>query len=385
MKEYYKYCTGCGLCKSMKICGLIPDEKGFLHPDNLSNELKNICPASGIQTNLMDKENIWGRSKNVYLGWSNNELVRKKASSGGVLTSIAIYLLETNKVDCIIQIGQDNQNPTKTKIFYSYNSDDVISCCGSRYGISSPLIDLNNLEENKKYAFIGKPCDVIALRNYMEINDSIKIRIPYILSFFCMGTPSEQAQIKLLKELKCEDCTSINYRGNGWPGNATAIDSNGNAHSMSYDESWGKILGRDLMPACRFCIDGIGEMADISCGDGWYISKDNKPDFSEHNGRNIIFARSEIGDKIIQEMQAKGLIKISKYNEYEKELPIIQLSQWNRRREMKYRINSMKIMFKAVPHYNKQLMKKYSTGLENKKKIRVILGTCKRILKRKIV
>ncbi len=34
--------------------------------------------------------------------------------------------------------------------------------------------------------------------------------------------------------------------------------------------------------------DGIGEMADVACGDAWYLTESGQADFSEHAGRNVI-------------------------------------------------------------------------------------------------
>ena len=89
---------------------------------------------------------------------------------------------------------------------------------------------------------------------------------------------------------------SLRYRGDGWPGYATATQYDGKVFKMDYNTSWGQILGRDIMKMCRFCLDGIGEMADISCCDAWYLTNDNKPDFSEADGRNAVFCRSKLGD-----------------------------------------------------------------------------------------
>lgn len=385
MNKYQKYCTGCGLCEACHKYKLVQDEKGFLHPSSNDKLLEKICPISGIHTSLLDSNNIWGRSKAVYLGWSNNTQTRYKASSGGVLTETACYLLSSGKVDAIIHIGEDKENPIKTRVFFSRTPEDVKAHSGSRYCISSPLLDLDKLDENKKYAFIGKPCDVVVLRNYMEINQRLKENIPYLLSFFCMGLPSDNAQQKLLNRLKCENCCkSLEYRGNGWPGFATAIDDNGNTHSITYDESWGQILGRDLMPACKFCIDGIGEMADISCGDAWYISRDNIPDFSEHEGRNVVFARTNKGKDLLDEMKRQDIVSLETYENYEVELPVIQKSQWNRRREMRDRILTMKLFNKEYPSYNAKLLNSFAQSLSLMQKIRIFLSTSKRILKGKM-
>lgn len=384
MNKYHKYCTGCGLCEAYHVCKLEKDEKGFLHPSSDSDFFEKVCPISGVHTSLLDKHNVWGRSESVYLGWSNNNSVRYKASSGGILTETAKYLLASGKVDTIIHIGVDDENPIKTKIFFSNTHDEVISHSGSRYGISSPLLALDKLKDDKKYAFIGKPCDVVVLRNFMEINPKLKENIPYLLSFFCMGVPSDKAQQILLDKLECTKCKFLEYRGNGWPGFTNAIDVNGHACSMTYDESWGQVLGRDLMPACKFCIDGIGEMADIACGDAWYLTKDNVPDFSEHEGRNIIFARTNKGNKLLDEMIQKGIISMENYENYKMELPLTQKSQWNRRREMKDRILAMKIFHKEHPTYDSNLLDSFANGVSLMQKMRIFLSTCKRIFQRKI-
>ena len=176
-----------------------------------------------------------------------------------------------------------------------------------------------------------------------------------------------------------ERCMSLTYRGNGWPGYATAVNKDGTSKKIDYDSSWGKILGRDLMPACRFCLDGIGEAADISCGDAWYAGGNGKPVFSEHEGRNIVFARTSEGLDILQGMMDEGNVTFEKVEDLESYLSTIQKSQFFRRASMSSRIAALRIMRKPYPKYPKELMNSYNKGISLKEKLRVFLGTCKRI------
>ena len=89
MNKYIRYCTGCGLCKSVGKADLYLDEKGFLHPTT-DAEISDICPASGIQCSSFDPKEIWGRNKGVYIGWTNDKALRKKASSGGITNSLLL-------------------------------------------------------------------------------------------------------------------------------------------------------------------------------------------------------------------------------------------------------------------------------------------------------
>lgn len=380
-----KYCTGCGLCISMAKAKVVENERGFYKPISGDEKwLKKICPSCTRSKEYIDEKKIWGRSNNVYLGWSNNNAIRKKASSGGVISEIAAFLLSSKMVDVIIHTGISDVEQTKTKIVLSQSQSDVERWAGSRYSISHPLNEISKLDFKKKYAFIGKPCDIVALKNLFKVEPKYEKSIICTISFFCMGTPSVIAQEKLLRELGCnsnDECASLVYRGNGWPGYTTLTKEDGTTSRLDYNSSWGHILGRDLMPACHFCVDGIGEQADISCGDAWYLTKDNKPDFSEHEGRNLIFARSDLGRQIIKQAKDAGKILIEEYSSFEKELSLIQKSQYERRLYLGARIKAMKLMRRAVPQIDKKILKAYSRAANKKVYIKTYLGTCKRIIK----
>ena len=385
-KSIQKYCVGCGLCKSVnKETVLEKDDGGFFHPIKFDYSMLHlICPAAGNHSYKLDRNNIWGRSHGVYRGYSTDLSTRHLCSSGGILTELSSYLLENGIVDVVIHTKADSDRPTETVTCYSKTRDELLEGAGSRYSISHPLNWLSKLECGKKYAFIGKPCDVVALRNYIEVRPKLKSNFLYLFSFFCMGIPSVAAQKKLLERLGCNNgCEKLTYRGNGWPGYTVAVDNNNESHSIDYDSSWGKILGRDLMPACRFCIDGIGEMADISCGDAWYI-KDGKPDFSEHEGRNVVFARTQKGLELLRKVQQDGNIFLEPYEDFDRELPIIQKSQFTRRQSMKYRIAAMKLCLKPHPRYDSCLMNSYSSGYGVKNIIKTFVGTAKRVITHKM-
>lgn len=382
-----KYCVGCGLCKAYNKAHIEIDKKGFYHPVDFNYSWLNaVCPVAGNQCKELSKTDIWGRKEGVYIGWSANKDIRHSSSSGGMLTSIAIFLLEKNIVDAIIHIGEDVNDPTRTQCFLSYSRDEIIKRAGSRYAISHPLECLSNIDLSKKYALIGKPCDITAVRNAMTVIPNLQKSIIITLSFFCMGLPSTKAQDMLLESLKVkkDECFKLNYRGEGWPGLTTAYLRNGSKKSISYRESWGQILGRDLMPACRFCADGLGEMADISCGDCWYIDREGKPDFSEHEGRNVIFARTKLGLSILKQMQNDREIIIHDFTEYKSVLFTIQSSQFYRRALLKSRIAALKLFDLPHPQYSKELLDSYSKNVSFKEKVLSFAGTCRRIIKRKI-
>ena len=386
MKKYLEeYCTGCGLCTAFGKAECYTDKNGFWHP-KIGDEtwLSIVCPSGGKQQSLMDFNNIWGCSKGVYYGWSTDKQVRQLASSGGVITEITSWLLENCKVDGIIHTSADINDPTKTISCISTSKEELISRSGSRYSISHPLQSLAKIDTTKKYAFVGKPCDVVALKNYMSISSELNNVIIYTISFFCAGLPSELAQDKLLRYLECSrnDLKTLRYRGDGWPGYTTAVEKNGKSHKTDYNTSWGKILGRDIMKMCRFCLDGVGEVADISCGDAWYLTEEKKPDFSEAEGRNIIFARTDKGKELIKSIIADG--KIYATDVSMDDLQYIQKYQWDRRATMIDKYAAMKLLGRSFPKYNLSNVFQYSKLVPVKSHLGIFKGIVKRVLTRKI-
>lgn len=279
----------------------------------------------------------------------------------------------------------DEINPIETVTVVNHTEDEVLNCAGSRYAVSSPLIDINNIvSENKKYAFVGKPCDVAALRNYAEMNSTIKKSVIYYFSFFCAGTPSRLANEKMLDALHCpkDECKSMIYRGNGWPGRVTAVRNDGQEYSMDYNTAWMSILGRVIRRSCKFCVDSIGEAADISCGDYWKLDENNNPSFEEADGVNCIFTWTNKGNELLNLIAKEKNICIQKENI--DKLKYAQPNHFNRRCTILYKTIAMRMFFRKSPKYafsKMFLLAKYKSLRDG---FRIFKGTVKRILQGRI-
>lgn len=388
-KKYVDYCSACGLCQG-KGYASIAFENGLFTPSITTDDydfFDKVCPISGTAYKIQEE---WGNHNSVFVGYSTNPEIRLKASSGGVITAVASYMLDNELIDGVIHSGKDEEMPWRTKTYCSTTIDEINSRCGSRYSQSMPLADIFNLtEEGKKYLYIGKPCDVLALINYFNLDPELKKRFVCTISFFCAGAPSENAQLKLLDALDCkpDDCADLRYRGNGWPGYATAVAKDGRINQMSYDDSWGKILGRDIRKSCKFCMNGTGEPADISCGDAWYLKEDGTPDFSEGDGRNIVFARSLIGTDILHKAVENGYLELENYADELKDFKNVQKFQYERKATMLEKCLALKMLFRVAPPYKLSDLKRVSDKASNislKRKCVIFAGTVKRIIKGRI-
>lgn len=387
MKEeiYKEYCTGCGLCNSVFGTELKMDTDGFskaeLSDERMIQFCEQVCPANGKHL-LTQEGNSWGKYVGVYESYAGDKDIRYKSASGGNTTAVALYMLETGMIDGVIQTGASD-NPFETKVYCSTTREDVIANCASRYITSSPLKNFTKIiEDNKRYCFIGRPCDAVVLRNFLEIEPQYKDNIVCILSFFCAGAPSEKASHVLVERMgiRPEEVLHIQYRGNGWPGKVTVRNKSGKEYNMEYIDSWNNILGRDIRKICKFCTDGVGESADISNGDFWYLDSENKPVFKEKDGRNVTFSRNEKGDEILKGAAKAGYISLISHEGLLDELAFIQPNHAVRKKILYSRCLAMKVMHRLVPNYDIRKLKIFAQERGRLKNMKTFVGTIKRVI-----
>jgi coenzyme F420 hydrogenase subunit beta len=177
---------------------------------------------------------------------------------------------------------------------------------------------------------------VAAIKNLINLYPDYKARIKYCLSIFCAGMPSYKATEKVWKQSgRTDEPISLRYRGEGWPGNFCAKFSDGSDYQCSYNDSWGKVLGRNLGFRCKICPDGIGMLADIAVGDSWN-TKNGYPDFTEAKGRCFCMIRTQEGLDLFKEAAKQGNICAEKLdiNKVKEQ----QAYQYGRRKVELYRL-----------------------------------------------
>lgn len=387
-------CIGCGICCNFSENAKMTYTKtGFLnvndfkHESNEINELtlvNEICPGVKTYVNENTKDYIWGNYEEICIGYSTDEEIRFRGSSGGTITQTLVYLIENNFVDYVIHIQEDEDNLLGNKVAITNDINKIINNTGSKYCPTSPLYEvLKNLNKNSKYAFVGRPCDIVALKNYEKINTNIKEIIPFKISFFCAGTPSIEGTMKILDRfsLNKSDVVEFRYRGNGWPGFTKAINKFGEEFEMPYDDSWGKVLNRYLHPRCKICPDGVGMSADLVFGDGWNCDEKGYPIFIEGSGKSLIVARNKVGQELLNILVRDKKIQREFFNK--EDLNLIQPYQYDRRTTLTSRLSAMKLFKRKTPKYEKKI-REAAKVQSRKKKLKIFLGTIKRIVNKRI-
>jgi coenzyme F420 hydrogenase subunit beta len=381
------YCLGCGLCVS--ILGkdklkMVENNQGFLVPEPIGRQkltyVRSLCPGITVRQPEAKRgiHKIYGPFKTFKVGFSTDKNIRTRASSGGVITGLLCYLLDKSLVDGVLHVGKDPSNPLKSVACFSRTKSEIVDRSGSRYAPASLLVELVEiLAKGYKIAIVGKPCDIVAVRQFLNENTEYSKQIVFMISFMCMGMPSYKGTYNLVKKMGCEvgNIKDFWYRGNGWPGEATTIDKSDCKHTCSYEESWGKILCGLVNYRCKICPDGYGEFADLSCGDAWYL-KNGSPSFEEADGRSIIFVRTTQGESVYEKAINDGYIKSEEFDV--NKLKLIQASQYYRKLVCGARFLALKIMgdklldFSGFDFYSNLRIIGFKEGLRN------FIGMCRR-------
>lgn len=341
------FCIGCGFCEALDNQGDIKmhlEPNGFYEPQltgHIPSEtlrhLGKICPGINIEC-IDHRHSFCGKLVSSYEGWANDPVIRKQGSSGGIITAIALYLLNTKQVTAILQVGPSKNNVLQNVLRISRNELEIKTCTSSRY---APALMFNRLpyylsQKNETYLFIGKPCDIMAIKKYIKIHPEHDNRIKYYISLICAGMPSYNATLKLIKEAQNTSTpTDVKYRGDGWPGNFRVKFEDGYTYTRTYNDSWGHVLGRNIHFRCKICPDGIGQWADIAVGDAWQ-TQDGYPDFSERDGKSFILSRTSNGEMLLNKAFKNGAITLNKcdINNFKS----IQPYQYLRLRSIFYRL-----------------------------------------------
>lgn len=328
------YCIGCGVCASLigspfvmaldkegKFSPLIKEDS-FQGEDVKINPLL-VCPFSNSSKNetVVGKElfsKYQGIKNNKYIGYYTHNYAgyvkvgeyRKNGSSGGMGNWIAAQLLNHNLVDAIIHVrSDDSSNKQLFKYQISYSKTELSSGAKSKYYPIEMSQVIQLVKENKgRYALVGIPCFIKAIRLLAEQDEIIKNRIKFFIGLVCGHLKSDMFAKTIGWQLGIEpdNLTNIDFRkkimgraANDYGVEVRGLEKDENIITSSpikdlYTTNWGHGLFK--YNACEFCDDILAETADVTVGDAWL------PEYSNDSmGTNIVTVRNPIIKKILED------------------------------------------------------------------------------------
>jgi len=320
-------CIGCGLCQSIAGKDKIEvsmTSKGRLEPKEIKKitpeifeKIRNVCPGTIVEG--LPKEHVepnaahdlvWGYYLSLCYTWSTDKKIRFESSTGGLLNGLSIYLLETKKVKFIMHTAADPKKPMRSLPKFSYNKKELLSGeSRSRYGPAASLEKFHEaLDLNQPFAFVGKPCDISAIRQLSKIDPRVNQQCKYLLTLVCGGFAEFTKAQDFIESFKVKEheLSIFRYRGYGNPGKMYIKTKDGREYDREYNSFWGEESTWRVPFRCKICPDAIGESADIASLDTW---RGGSPK-GEDEGFNSVIVRTKKGLDLFNEAAKAGFIHI---------------------------------------------------------------------------
>jgi len=216
----------------------------------------------------------------MYLAWSSDEEILSKTESGGVVTSLLKFALESKRVDAVLAIKARGGNRYDGIPVLITDPEEVISTAGALHcvtvNIPRYIKEYLGGAFDMKLAVVGKPCDIRGIIELVK-REQINLDNLLLIGLNCSGTLLPVVAKKTIAEEFGADPLDVVYED--IEDNKLVIRlKNGTEKAKGLQELEEKGYGR--RENCRRCEIKIPTMADIACGK-WGVSNNEKKTFVE--------------------------------------------------------------------------------------------------------
>lgn len=257
------------------------------------------------------------RCKYLY-GYTKQDDIRRKSSSGGLFYELSQVILE----DGGVVFGACYDKEMHQVVHKSTEETSIENMLKSKY-VESKLGDTYKkietyLKDGKKVLFCGTPCQAAGLYNLKEKKWSRYKNQLFILDFLCEGVPSykifqeyiKDSENKSEKEIKTIEFRSKSY---GWNVHCMKIQyKDGTSRIIpSFSDSYMHTFIMDLTMnrrSCYACPFREKKYSDVTIGDFGKVSNVDKS-CVDNKGVSAIFVNSEAGNILIEKARKNLYIK----------------------------------------------------------------------------
>jgi len=247
----------------------------------------------------------------TYVGYVIEEDYRENASSGGMGTWIFKELFDNDLIDGVIHVKKnpDENSPVLFQYDISRSITEIKAGAKTRYYPVEMSQVLRIVKEVPgRYAVIGIPSFIMAIRLLSDKDEVIKDRIKFTIGLICGHQKSSKFAEAMAWQMgiKPLDLHDIDFRKKLPQNNAGdygieitgVIDHKEVTVSKSakslIGQDWGQGYFKSL--ASDYTDDVMNETADITLGDAWL------PEYIEDSkGNNIVIVRNPIIEALIKE------------------------------------------------------------------------------------
>lgn len=355
MLANWKDCTGCLACinvcpsNAIEIC--LDNIFSHWHPKINEKKCTNCekCTKTCPIINPIKFNNI----KQCFAAYSTNKLTNELSSSGGLAYELGKSIIKQKGLVC----GATYTKNCNIEHVLVKSVDKLSNLCGSKYAQSDTTKcykKIKNILKDKKVLFIGTPCQVAGLKNYLpKTLQSNLITIDLI----CLGVPSQillKNEVKKFCSLDVIKRISFRDQKNHDIYNLKIHTLNNktkriNDNECLYVKCFLKSLSfRDSCYTCPFAQEK--RSGDITLGDFWGLSASSIIKTKKKNGISAVLINSNKGADLFRSI--KDTIHYEKRD-------ILECINWNDRLSRPANKNKSIIKFRKNYQKTHNLRKSY--------------------------
>jgi coenzyme F420 hydrogenase subunit beta len=301
------FCTLCGACEVLCPTSAISIENDTTQRlYDCSQELDlcplcyETCPHSEAlqlraQKSVSDapiKSEALGYYRKVVLAQATDPKLRTLGHGGGVVTSLLMYGVESQRFDSAVVSKSEPENPVKPEPTVATVPDDVLSAVGSKF-FPSPILKAYGEAiygyGKTKIAFVGVPCHVLAVRKIEAWRHKFGGNLAIAIGLFCFGTFSAAPLLKYLEDTYHVKSSEILHMRLS---SKFVVQTEKETIRIPLPE-----LMEHVMPSCRTCTDFTAELADLSVGSAYPLE-----------GWSVVIIRTKAGEDLFYDAVEHGKI-----------------------------------------------------------------------------
>ncbi|KAL3133577.1 hypothetical protein ABBQ38_007424 [Trebouxia sp. C0009 RCD-2024] len=250
-----EFCSHCGLCDTYYVAH-VKDACAFL-----GDELEQQVHGRGRDLDNMDDLHFGVHQDMMY---ARNVPAVQGAQWTGIVTQIAIDMLESGKVDAVICVQNDEQDRFKPKPMVARCKEDIIKAKGVKPTLSPNLNTLATVEalDVKKLLFIGVGCQVQALRS---VEKYLQLEKLYVLGTNCVDNGPREGLDKFLQAASSSPDTVLHYEFMQ-DYRVHIKHTDGHFEHVPYFSLPANDLTDVIAPSCYSCFDYPNALADLVVG-----------------------------------------------------------------------------------------------------------------------
>lgn len=293
-------CTGCSAC--MNACPshsiqMVEGKIGHIYPQILESCIEcgrciKLCPVN--------KEVEFRTPQKTFAAWAKDKHEHATSTSGGMAAVLTNSYLENGG----IVYGCASLPKGKVMHIRIADKNDAHKLKGSKYvhsHIGNAFVQVkNDLKEGKNVLFIGLPCQVAGLRNFIGKNSEGLCTVDLV----CHGVPSQRVLFDYLEELgiRRESIDKLGFREQS--GFCLSVESNGkniyhkpHIKDLYYLAFLDNLCFRDSCFSCRYASDK--RCSDLTIGDFWGLGKKKSFPYEPEGNVSLVLVNSSVGEDVL--------------------------------------------------------------------------------------